>query len=304
MMQRRVRAFGRPPALPVLVAAALLLAGCERAAPSPPATAPATQAAAQTTVASLSPAATDLLIGMGAVDRLVAVSHFEPSDRAETRSLPKVGDYQSVDWERLADLRPAVMVIQIHPDRVPRGLAERAAAMGLRLVNIRIDTLADIYPAMAALGDAIGEPRRASDAGAALRAKLGAVANRVAGRPRVRTLMVLDDAGQSVVAQNNFLDDLLTIAGGANAASGFDKPYVKIDPEGLATVRPDVVLLFRPAKTRVEAAAAAAQVAKQANVSADRVRPITLPNALLPGYNVGAVAEAMAELLHGAPGHR
>src|SRR2546426_12491560 len=44
-------------------------------------------------VASLSPAATDLLVGMGAKDRLVAVSNFEFAP--DVKSLPHVGDYQT-----------------------------------------------------------------------------------------------------------------------------------------------------------------------------------------------------------------
>src|SRR5437016_4463256 len=50
------------------------------------------------TLASLSPAATDLLIGMGAGDHLIAVSNFD-AERDETRGLDRVGDYRTQDWE-------------------------------------------------------------------------------------------------------------------------------------------------------------------------------------------------------------
>src|SRR5512133_3272282 len=55
-------------------------------------------------VASLVPAATEMLVGMGAGDRLVAVSNYESSP--VVKDLPRVGDYQSTDWETLARLRP------------------------------------------------------------------------------------------------------------------------------------------------------------------------------------------------------
>jgi len=69
-------------------------------------------------VASLVPAATDMLLGMGAGDHLVAVSNYESAP--EVKNLPRVGDYQTTDWERLSSLRPASMITQYAPDRLPQ----------------------------------------------------------------------------------------------------------------------------------------------------------------------------------------
>ncbi|HMO26587.1 MAG TPA: hypothetical protein PKB10_09985, partial [Tepidisphaeraceae bacterium] len=71
------------------------------------------------TVASLSPAATDLILGAGLDDRLVAVSSYDSADVARGRS--RVGDYLTIDWEKLAEVRPRLMIIQVHPDRMPDG---------------------------------------------------------------------------------------------------------------------------------------------------------------------------------------
>src|ERR1700735_1713239 len=68
----------------------LLTTSCDKS--TPPATQPATK-----TIASLVPAATDLLIGMGARDRLLAVSTYD-RQRPDVAGLPRVGDYQNVDW--------------------------------------------------------------------------------------------------------------------------------------------------------------------------------------------------------------
>src|SRR2546426_11082993 len=76
------------------------------------------------TLASLSPAATDLLVGMGAGDHLIAVSNFD-AERDETRGLDRVGDYRTQDWEKLSALRPQKMIIQMRPDRLPPGLRDR-----------------------------------------------------------------------------------------------------------------------------------------------------------------------------------
>jgi ABC-type Fe3+-hydroxamate transport system substrate-binding protein len=61
-----------------------------------------------------------MLLGMGAGEHLVAVSNYEAAP--EVKDLPRVGDYQTTDWETLARVRPDVMIIQIAPDRLPPGL--------------------------------------------------------------------------------------------------------------------------------------------------------------------------------------
>src|SRR5205823_4046816 len=87
-------------------------------------------------VASLVPAATDLILGMGAGDHLVAVSNQE-SSTVLGQNLPRVGDYQATDWETLAALRPQLMIVQIEPSHLPEGFTRKAAELGIQLLNVR-----------------------------------------------------------------------------------------------------------------------------------------------------------------------
>ena len=210
----------RPPRLAfvflLLIAPLIALAGCERRADSTASTSrtapPATQPAV--TVASLSPAATEILIGLGLADRLVAVSNFDRPRPAIAR-LPRVGDYQTTDWERLATLRPAVMITQFGPNRLPAGMVQRADELHIRLVNVSITRLGDIFQAMTTLATAVEAPERGTAAVEELRQRLDAVAARSTGR-RVRALIVVDDAARAVAGRGNYLDDILQIAGGEN----------------------------------------------------------------------------------------
>jgi ABC-type hemin transport system substrate-binding protein len=106
------------------------------------------------TVASLVPSATDLLVGMGAGDHLVAIST-QDANRPEISKLPRVGDYQNLDWEQIAEVRPDVMIVFIAPDRVPAALVQRTQSMGIKLVNIRTERLEDIFHTLPLLGDAV-----------------------------------------------------------------------------------------------------------------------------------------------------
>ncbi|QOV89467.1 ABC transporter substrate-binding protein [Humisphaera borealis] len=271
--------------------------GCDRRSAQNPATSPG-----KVTVASISPAATDLIVGMGAKDHLVAVSNFDQT-RGETRDLPGVGDYRTIDWEKIAELRPAVLIVQFRADKMPTGLADRAAGYGIRLINVEINRLDHIYKALDQLGTAIGEPAKATAAATKLRAQLTAVAARVAGKPPVRTLISRTDTPLEAVGGGNFLDDVLTIAGGKNVLSGpgyDDNSYPTLDRELLLNLNPDAVLNLLPAASPQVVAKARDfwQTMPVAAQNAGQVHYLTEEYLLWPGLNVGNIAERFAAALH------
>jgi iron complex transport system substrate-binding protein len=288
-----------------LFAVLLAGAGCDRQTdPLTPAagaaTAPTTQPNAKTSVASLVPAATDMIIAMGARERLTAVSNWD-ADRPEIAGLPRVGDYRTVDWEKLAALRPGVMIVQYRADKMPPGLSERATELGIRLVNLRMVYLDDVFTAQKQLGEAIGESEKADAASKKLRQQLDAVRAAVAGKPPVRTLVSQTESPLSTVGGGNFMNDLLTIAGGRNVIEGGDNSYPNIDVERLVALNPDVVIHLLPGESPQVIERAKAFWSSHSELTAvknGRVYYETESHMLLPGPLVGKIAERFATLLH------
>ena len=269
----------------------LLAIGCDRSSTTiaPPATTRAL------TVASLSPAATEILIGMGAGDRLVAISNFDPKRQA-TKDLPRVGDYQTTDWEQLAKLRPSVMVTQFAKERLPAGLVQKSRDLGIDLVNVPITRLDDIYTAMIALSRAIGEPAMGERTVAQLKQKLAAVAASSAGR-KVRALIVIDDSGREVVGRDNYLNDVLEKAGGINVVQPGPSPYPSIDPEMLADLNPEVIFQLLPDASPQVMARAKQLWESMPNLDAvrnGRVHILNDPLLMQPSQQVGNLAERFA----------
>ena len=277
--------------------------GCERSdvvtSTTPaPATSPATDAGATATVASLSPAATEILIGIGAADRLVAVSNFDPV-REQTRDLPRVGDYQTTDWEQLAALRPRVMVTQFAIDRLPQGLVQKARGLNIELVNIPITRLDDIGDAMRTLGRAISQPELGASAADELSQRMDALRRRTAGRGKVRALIVTDDAGRSVAGRANYLNDALEAAGGENVMRGAS-PYPSIDRETLLDLDPEVIFQLLPDASPQVRASAQRLWQSMPNLRAvrnGRVHIFTDGWVLRPSHHVAELAERFARAL-------
>ena len=123
-------------------------------------------------VASITPAGTDLLIGIGAGDRLVGVSNYD-DDREGTAGKPRIGDYQTINWEKLSGLGANVLVLQYAQDRLPAYIQQQCDAMGIKIVNLKLDTIDDIYREMITLGDAVGDPKGGRGRGGSVAGEAG-----------------------------------------------------------------------------------------------------------------------------------
>ncbi len=253
-------------------------------------------------IASITPAGTDLVIGIGAGDCLVGVSNFD-DDREGTAGKPRIGDYQNINWEKLAGLGANVLLLQYAQDRVPPYIQQKCADMGIKIVNLKLDTIEEIAQGMMTLADAIGRPEQGRTAAAALHARLDAVRLRVAGRPRVRALVVTSDQSFALAGPGEFLDELLQIAGGQNAAESLAKPYPEVDREKIMSLAPEVVIRLVPDGD------AKPQVVRQGDriwealpdlpaVKNHRLYVLTEWYGELPGFRVGELAEKFADILH------
>jgi iron complex transport system substrate-binding protein len=272
-------------------------AGCDRGTAAPPAV---VRMAKRPTVASLSPAATDILLAIGAQDHLVAISNYDYGKPA-VAGLPGAGDYLTVDWEQLAKLQPDVLIVQVREALAPKGFKERADSLKIRPVYIHIDDIDDIVEATRTLGDAVAEPDKAAAATKAMRDRLVAVAQSVAGRPRVLTLVITDEVGAGVAGPDTFVDELLTIAGGANAAANEGGGYPRIDREKIVSLHPEVVLHLLPSKPGPMIEEARRFWATMPDVPAvknGKVHILTEPSVMHPGLGVGETAALFADKLH------
>jgi ABC-type Fe3+-hydroxamate transport system substrate-binding protein len=190
-----------------------------------------------------------------------------------------------------------VMLIEIDPSRLPPGFAQKASALGIKLVNVKLQTLADVLDVSRQLGQVLGETKKGDDLAASIDRRIGAVRRATDGKPRVRTLLAMDERGEHLVGVGEFLNDALLAAGGVNVAESLHAPYPSADPETLAKLKPDAVIVLKPGGTE-QTLEAAKQFWSTLGGSPPRVFLINDRAVLLPGSRVAHTAEAMAKDLH------
>jgi len=238
-------------------------------------------------------------MSMHAGDKLVAVSNYD--DQPDVSTLPRVGDYQQVDWEKLIALKPTAMIVQMRPDHMPPGLVDKAQSFGIQLVNVQIEQVADIYAAAVQLADVAGDPTAGKALVDSIRKQLEVIRHNAEGKPRPRVLMVVDVEGKAAVGRGTFLSDLLETAGGDNVMPDGGPHWPSIDREMLASLKPDVILQLLPGASDqllAQAKSAWTTLPDVPAVKSGRVYSLTDWYLHQPGPHIADTAKLFADRLH------
>jgi iron complex transport system substrate-binding protein len=264
---------------------------------------PASAADPPRRIVSLVPAVTEMLFAMGAGDRVAGVGSYDRFP-PEIERLPRLGGLIDPDVERLLALKPDLVIVYDTQTDLKRQL-ERAK---LPMFNYVHRDLRDITRTLRALGDRIGAGPGAEAAASRIEQQLAAVAKRVAGRSRPRTLLVFGrERGTLRHIQSSggygFLHDVLELAGGDNVMADQKKQAVEMSTELVLTRAPDVILELHYGDSlepeRMDAERLVwNSLASVPAVRNNRIHLLGGDEFVVPGPRIVLAAERMARTLH------
>lgn len=254
-------------------------------------------------IVSFVPAVTEMLFAIGAGDRVVGVSTYDRFPEAATR-LPRVGGLLDPNAERLLSLRPDLVIVY-GTQRDLRVQLDRARIPQFEYVH---RDLADVTQTIRAVGRRIGAAAAAERAATDLERQLDAIRQRVAGRPRPRTLLVFGrEAGSLRRIQASggygFLHDLLQLAGGEDVMGDVRRESVEMSTETVLARAPDVIVEVKYGRT-LSAPALARLVGEWDPLSAvpavqrRQVYVLQGDEFVIPGPRLVEAARALAQALH------
>jgi iron complex transport system substrate-binding protein len=193
-------------------------------------------------IVSTFPSITETVFALGAGNQLVGVSDYCRYPEAAL-ALPKVGGYLKPNLEKIALLRPDLVLIRETAATTATGLN----ALGIRYVQVKIGSLADVYSMIRDVGAAIGASANAQELNEKIRSRLEAMRTETASKPRLTVLIVVGHTPgllTNLVAAgpSTYLSELLEIAGGRNAMPPSAITYPRISLETIVRLNPDVIL--------------------------------------------------------------
>lgn len=190
-------------------------------------------------IVSLIPSHTDLIVALGASDRLVARTRYD-TDSA-LADLPSLGDALTPSVEWLARQRPDLVLAW--PDGQSRTVVDRLSALGIAVYTSRIETLEELRRGAWNLGTLLGLGREADRLVASLDSAFSAARRTVAGleRPAVLYLIGLDPP--MAAGPDSFVDELIDIAGGRNVMGDAPARWPPVSAEEVLARDPAVVIV-------------------------------------------------------------
>lgn len=191
-------------------------------------------------VVSLNPSLTAIVLALGAGDSLVGVDDWSARQQPGLASRPTVGGLFDPNLEAIVALQPSVVVMV--PGAQQKGVADRLRALGVEVLELPNVSLEELLGSIEALGSVVQRPEVAARRTAEIRAAWASTEAGVAGRPRPRTVLVLQRDPLYVVGRGSFLDAMLRAAGAENLGSRFDEPYPRASLEWLVAAQPEVIL--------------------------------------------------------------
>jgi iron complex transport system permease protein len=272
-------------------AAAFSPAADSRAIPRPEAPRPR--------IVSFSPALTRIIFDMGLGDHVVGVTRLcrLPEDVERVR----LGDAYTINAELILSAAPDLILAQTSPDKF-RGVVDVDPAV--RVVQIKLETLADISAAVEQIGMLTGRGEQAEKARAEFLAALEAVRARVAGRPRPRVIFVIGTDRPIAAGAGNFVADLIETAGGVNA--GADIPgrtrWRRTTAEAIVDAAPDILICQNLEKAGSEQVGA--YWLKWQDLPAARNRRVYVVDAAdwsIPSTRLAELADRLAQVIQPAP---
>ncbi|MEI6458845.1 MAG: cobalamin-binding protein [Pseudomonadota bacterium] len=191
-------------------------------------------------IVTLAPHLTELVFAAGAGDRIVGT--LDTSDYpAAARRIPRIGDVQHIDAERLLALQPDLVLEW--GDGQPA--SEHALITRLHVSSLALEqhALEDVPASLERLGRLFGTAPIADAEAARWRRELAALRNRYSGARHLRVFWQVWSAPLFTLGGHHVATEMLQVCGADNIFAEQTLSAVAVDEEAVLARHPDVLVL-------------------------------------------------------------
>lgn len=193
-------------------------------------------------VITLAPNLTEFVYAVGAGATLVGTMDTSnyPDD---AKRIPRIGDYQRLDVERMLALKPDLILVWHHGNQ-GRELAQLEAA-GLRLFYLEPKRLDDVPGTLQRVGALLGHVAQAESRAAQWRREMAALRGRYAGAAPVSVFFQVWSQPLMTLNGQHLTSDLFALCGGRNVFAALPALAPQISVESVVAADPETIFSAR-----------------------------------------------------------
>jgi iron complex transport system substrate-binding protein len=189
-------------------------------------------------VIAMAPHVTELLFTAGAGDKIVgAVTYSDYPEAA--KKIPRVGDNRLIDLERVAAMKPDLIVIWLHGGFERQ--IEALRKLGIPLYHSEPTKLEGIAENVERLGQLMGTESVANAAAADIRQQFASMAKQYSARPPVRLFYQVWDKPLYTLNGKSIVSDAIRLCGGVNIFADQKVTAPIISMEAVLQANPEAI---------------------------------------------------------------
>jgi vitamin B12 transport system substrate-binding protein len=248
--------------------------------------------AAAERVVSLAPSLTDMVLELGAADRLVGVLDGGPRP-PPLEDLPSVGHYGQVNLEQILALQPDLLLVW--PGAVPDAQLQRLKAVGIPVHVTDPHRLEDISRQFREIGERLGQAEKGHKLAETFDAGMAQLRAQYHREQPLKVFYQVWDRPLYTVGGRQIISEALEVCGGRNLFADLDLPAPQVGLESVLARDPQVILAASEDQLRGWAG--------MQQLSATRLKQLwVVPDRNLekPSYAMLDATEKLCRLLAGA----
>lgn len=195
--------------------------------------------AAAERVVSLAPSLTDMVLELGAADRLAGLLDGGPRPQS-LKGLPSVGRYGQVNLEQILALQPDLLLVW--PGAVPDAQLQRLRAVGIPLYVADPHHLEDISRQFREMGERLGQAEKGRALAEAFDVRMAQLRAQYRREQPLRVFYQVWDRPLYTVGGRQIISEALEVCGGRNLFADLDLPAPQVGQEAVLARDPQVIL--------------------------------------------------------------
>ena len=193
-------------------------------------------------VISLAPSLTEMLFEAGGGGTLVGAVEYSDYPPAALQ-VPRIGSNQKLDVERIAQLKPDLVLVWFHGNAQRE--VERLAALKIPMFFIEPHGIGDIPGAIERIGQLVGSQPTARAAATRFKARHAALQARYAGKSPVRVFYQVSAKPLYTINGSQIISDVIRLCGGVNVFGKEAMLVPQLSTESVVAANPDAILTAR-----------------------------------------------------------
>ncbi|MFK8402634.1 cobalamin-binding protein [Pseudomonas sp. BGr12] len=195
--------------------------------------------AAAERVVSLAPSLTDMVVELGAGDRLAGLLDGGPRPES-LKDLPSVGRYGQVNLEQILALQPDLLLVW--PGAVPEAQLQRLTSVGIPVYVADPHRLEDIARQFRELGERLGRAEKGRELAQAFEARMAQLRTQYHRAPPLKVFYQVWDRPLYTVGGRQIISEALEVCGGRNLFADLDLPAPQVGQEAVLARDPQVIV--------------------------------------------------------------